>query len=224
MGRFPQKRAQRGSQKWLQRLVNAYPDLLNARIIQGAELAESTHITWLSPVATDDFAEYRDKAFLDLLTISLPKRNLKDFWPDRGPQWDALGRAEDGTVLLVEAKSHIPEIMSSLGAKFAKSEKLILSSLNETKEYLNGRSEGDWSSPFYQYANRIAHLYLLRVLNEIPSHLVFVYFLNDKEMGGPTTREEWFGAMRLVHSGLGIGRNRLEPFICNVFIDVRDLV
>ncbi len=47
--------------------------------------------------------------------------------------------------------------------------------------------------------------------------------LNDDAMGGPTRREEWDGAMRLLHAYLGIGRNRLEPFIYNVFIDVRDL-
>jgi len=77
--------------------------------------------------------------------------------------------------------------------------------------------------PFYQYANRIAHLYLLRVLNGIPAYLVFVYFLNDEIMGGPKTEEEWIGALKLLHAYLGIGRNKLGKFVIDVFIDVRDL-
>jgi hypothetical protein len=224
MGRFVGEQAQKGSQKWIQCLVNEHPTLINDRIIQSAKLPEDERIAWLSPLATDGHAEYRDQSFLDLLKITLPKRTLQNFWPERGPQWDALGRAEGGTVFLVEAKSHIPEIISHLGAKSEKSKEKILSSLNETKRYLNCPQKSDWSSPFYQYANRIAHLYLLRVLDDIPAYLVFVYFLNDKDMGGPATKEEWFGAIHLAHSCLGIGRNRLEQFICNVFIDVRDLI
>jgi hypothetical protein len=223
MGRFVAEQAQKGSQKWIQSLVNDHPTLLNDRIIQSAKLPEGEHIDWLSPLATDNHAEYRDQAFLDLLKIALPKRTLQDFWPERGPQWDALGRAEGGTVFFVEAKSHIPEIISHLGAKSEKSKDKILASLNETKRYLNSPQKSDWSSPFYQYANRIAHLYLLRVLNSVPAYLVFVYFLNDKDMGGPNSKEEWLGAIRLVHAYFGLGRNRLEPFILKVFCDVKDL-
>ena len=205
-------------------MVNDHPGLLSDRIIRGAELSENTHISWGSPLSTDDYAEYRDQAFLDLLGISLQKRTLKDFWPERGPQWDALGRTGDGTIFLVEAKSHIPELMSHLGAKSEKSAGQIRSSLNETREYLNSRSENDWSSPFYQYANRMAHLYLLRMLNGVPAYLVFVYFLNDKDMGGPSTKEEWLGAIRLLHAYLGLGRNRLKGFIIETFCDVNDLL
>ncbi len=42
---------------------------------------------------------------------------------------------------------------------------------------------------FYQYINRLAHLYLLRVLNKIPAYLVFVYFVND-HTHIPTSRQD----------------------------------
>jgi len=223
MGRFPQKPGAKGSLKWIQRLVNEHPDLLNDQIIQQAGLPKRMTIEWRSPLANDDYAEYRDQAFLELLDISLSKHSLEDFWPIRGPQWDALGKSEEGTIFLVEAKSHITELISHLGAKSRESTKQILANLQGVKQYLNSRSETDWSSPFYQYTNRIAHLYLLRVLNEVPSYLVFVCFLKDEEMKGPRTADEWQGALKLLHAYLGIGKNRLSKFIGHVFIDINDL-
>jgi len=88
---------------------------------------------------------------------------------------------------------------------------------------LNSTSEHDWASTFYQYTNRLAHLYLLRGLNEIPAYLIFVYFVNDKEMNGPQSIDEWFGAIKLLHSFLGIGRHTLSKYIANIFIDIGEI-
>src|SRR3954468_12280315 len=105
MARFPQQLCPKGSQRWIQLLANEAPDALNAAIGIGP-------ITWLSPVASDDYAEYRDDAFLERLDITLPVRGLSSWWPRGGPQWDALGRAESGEVVLVEAKAHLNELYS----------------------------------------------------------------------------------------------------------------
>ena len=82
-----------------------------------------------------------------------------------------------------------------------------------------GMGEIDWSCGFYQYVNRLAHLYLLRQ-NELPAHLLFVDFINDFEMKGPTTIHEWKGAIELLHSYLGIRRHKLKNFVADVFIDI----
>lgn len=193
MSRFPQGPAVKGSQKWIQKLVNGEPELLNAEIIRHLALSDEESITWLSPRAEDDFAEYRDQTFLDLLDLNLTNVPLSDFWPPGGPQWDALGKSESGKVYLVEAKSHIPEMVSGGTAAAGKSFKRIRESLDKTKTFLNSKPEHDWSSTFYQYTNRLAHLYLLRVLNGVPAYLVFVNFLNDKEMKGPKSIDEWAG-------------------------------
>ena len=76
----------------------------------------------------------------------------------------------------------------------------------------------DWSKQFYQYANRIAHAYLLNELNGIPAKLVFVYFIGDEDMKGPAARHEWETAVETVHGALGL--NTPPPFIRDVFIDV----
>jgi hypothetical protein len=52
------------------------------------------------------------QTFLDLLDIKLPNVSLSDFWLSRGPVWDGLGISDSGKIFLVEAKSHIAEVLS----------------------------------------------------------------------------------------------------------------
>lgn len=222
MARFPQPEANRGSQKWIQKLVNEKESLFNSHVGRSLRLSDGENIDWLSPLKSDEYAEYRDQAFLDKLKIRLEKTRLEQFWPARGPQWDALGKTSLGKVLLVEAKSHISELISSLQAESTESKTRIRRSLEVTKHALNCHANVDWSQRFYQYTNRLAHLYLLRE-NDVPAYLVFVYFLNDAEMKGPSTVLEWEGAEQLLHSYLGLGRNMLWKFITEVYIDVREL-
>ena len=220
MPRIDQVPAVKGSQKWIQVLVNEKPDLLNSLIRAQLDLPSAEEIHWHSPIAEDEFAEYQDQAFLDLLSIKLPKVSLSDFWPSRGPCWDGLGKSKTGEVFLVEAKSHIPEVLSPKTGAGVKSLRKIKRSLEETKTFLNSNSEHDWASTFYQYTNRMAHLYLLRALNKVPAYLVFVYFVNDKEMNGPQSIDEWNGALSLLKSYLGIKQHLLKKYIADIFIDV----
>jgi hypothetical protein len=209
--------------KWVQYVVNSRPDILNNGINNFLGCDNSQPIEWLSPKAGDDYLEYRDQAFLDLLCIKLSKIRLKDFWPKRGPQWDALGRIGDRAYFLVEANGHVSELLSSSQAKAPASKALINKSLEETKEYLKLNPYVDLSKGFYQYSNRLAHLYLLRKLNGIPAYLVFVYFIND-HTHIPTSKEEWKGALELMHILLGTHKHRLQKYVIDVFVDVEELM
>lgn len=110
------------------------------------------------------------------------------FWPQTGnvPNWDAIGRLESNSCveyLLVEAKAHVEELQSSCGA----SEKGGLGTIKEalkTTIKANGFTVDvkDWLSPFYQYANRLAHLHFL-LERSVPARLVFIYFCGD-DWGG----------------------------------------
>ena len=124
--------------------------------------------------------------------------------------------------MLVEAKANIPEIFSSpLGATDKNSISLIQNSLNETKEYLNSKSSAEWTKYFYQYCNRLAHLYFLRVKNKLDAYLIFIYFVGDISVEGPKTKEEWLGALKVIKLVLGINKkHRLSPYIIDLFIDV----
>jgi hypothetical protein len=54
--------------------------------------------------------------------------------------------------------------------------------------------------------------------------MVDVYFLNDLEMKGPKTAEEWKGAIRLVHRCLGLRERLLRKWMLYVFINVNELL
>jgi len=211
--------AKRGSQKWIQILVNEKPHVLNSHIARELDLSENDLIDWLSPLKPKGYAEYFDHACLEKLGVKLNRRPLKGFWPKNGPHWDALGKTTvSKKLLLVEAKSHINELISSVRASPA-SLKKIKESLDETRNFLNSKSAPDWTVGFYQYMNRLAHLYLFRQ-NDLQAYLVFVYFLNDVEMSGPATAEEWRAALDLLHAYLGLGRHKLQKYIVKIFIDV----
>jgi len=223
LGRFPQALGRKGSKKWIQKLINEKPEMLNFEIIRKLNLPRKEKIHWLSPLKDDEYAEYRDQEFLERLGVGLEIVTLADFWPGGGPQWDGLGRSSSGNLFLVEAKSHIDEMISTMQAKSKESRKKICDSLEKTKQFLNARPEVEWSSVFYQYANRLSHLYLLKQLNQLPAYLVFVYFINDLEMKGPKTIDEWKGAIKLLRSYMGIRRHKLQNFITELFIDVSGL-
>ncbi len=223
MTRFPQPQGQKGSLKWIQRLVNLAPEILNEQIRTCLALPNEEEIIWYSPIADDNYAEYRDQTFLDLLGIDLEHIPLKAFWPSRGPQWDGLGKSNQGNIFLVEAKAHIPEMNSPATQARGKSLQQIRASLGKTKEYLGSHPSIDWATSFYQFTNRLAHLYLLRVLNQLPAYLVFVYFVNDTEMDGPRSKDEWEGALRLLHTYLGLTRHRLSRYVLHLFVDTRNL-
>jgi len=64
MSRVRQKPATKGSQKWLQLLVNRAPHLFDYTLAGPLSLSGADKIEWLSPRADDGYAEYRDEAAL----------------------------------------------------------------------------------------------------------------------------------------------------------------
>ena len=85
----------------------------------------------------------------------------------------------------------------------------------------------DWSECLYQYANRLAHLYFLRELNQVDAALVFVYFVGDTTVCGqePVSREGWRTAIDLATHHLGIRGHSpwIRENVADVFIDVGNL-
>jgi len=220
--RVPQPEGTKGSLKWIQLLVNDHPAKLDAAISKKLQLS-NPNIQWLSPLKSDQYAEYRDGSFLDILGLGEFKDKLREFWPRNGPQWDALGRcSEEGPYFLVEAKANIPEIMSNLGAKSEHSIALIRKSLAETRKYLRCKDSQLWENGFYQYVNRLAHLYFLRNIGKVDAYLIFVYFLNDPTHI-PTSRQQWTGALELQKRLLGLKNHRLRRYVTEIFIDVKEL-
>jgi hypothetical protein len=108
-----QGKAKKGSQKWLQVLVNQHPKLINEHIARELKGDSAMDIEWLSPLERAHYAEYHDAGFINQLDITL-KKPMADFWPPHGPVWDGLARTTQGQVFLVEAKSH-PQYLILIG-------------------------------------------------------------------------------------------------------------
>lgn len=219
MTRIAQPLGNKGSLRWIQLAIAERWSSLEQPILEN--LPNATRIDWRSPIATDDFAEYRDGEFLDVIGLSHLRPALRDFWPDRGPQWDALGVTNQQHVILVEAKAHVREMCSPGTAAGPKSLAHISQALNACAEQLGARqARASWTEHFYQLANRIAHLHFLRSFG-VPAFLVLVNFINDQDMQGPSTQEAWEAAYQVAFHVMGLPkRNAMSPYILHVFPDV----
>ena len=219
--------ALRGSQRWLQLAVNRCPNVIDGAIAKTIGLERSEAIRWLSPLELDTFTEYRDNAFLERLGITPHHWRLEDFWPTRGPVWDGLARTSGGRYLIIEAKANIPEFDTNPTGATGASLRKIRKALDETRAFLKVNSKTDWSEHFYQYTNRLAHLYYLRELNKVDAALVFVYFVGDTTVPGvnPVSRGGWRAAIDLANHHLGIREHSpwIRDNVADVFIDVEDL-
>jgi hypothetical protein len=210
-----------GSQRWLQIAVNKKPQLLESALRRSGAIGQRSSVTWMSPLESDNFCEYRDKAAIAKAGIGNLKKPLEQFWPARGPVWDALGITTEQLPLFIEAKAHIPEAASPATKASAVSLKLIEQSLGEARRFYAPKAKAIWTNLFYQYANRLAHHYFLTHLNGLPSTLVFLYFVNADDMLGPVSEEEWHGAIRLIHAVLGLPKDLRSRGVFDAFLDVR---
>jgi hypothetical protein len=150
--------------------------------------------------------------------------SLVEFWPERGPVWDALATTSSGALLFVEAKAHVRELVSPPSKATPDSLNRIEQALLETRKFLAPGSRTDWSCSFYQYANRLAFLYFLRIKNDVNAHLIFVNFLGASDVDGPTSPEAWSAAYTILHAALGLPeRHPLLFSVHHVEIDVAKL-
>jgi hypothetical protein len=174
-------------------------------------------LEWLSPRRDDDWAEYRDADFLRRIGHPELTGALRDFWPRGGPQWDGLARDASGVIYLFEAKAHMGEMVSTCQAS-PKPRAQIETALNEAKVAFGAAPGADWLTGYYQYANRLTHLYFLRRAG-VNAWLVFLYFINDAEMQGPDSEEMWYCHLEVVHRQLGFPHRAFIPDVANVYID-----
>ncbi|MBY0530866.1 MAG: hypothetical protein K2P86_02740 [Xanthobacteraceae bacterium] len=210
-----------GSLKWIQKAVNNHSEFLYEQI--AAQSPTVGEIRWVSPVVGDDYAEYVDGAFLEKINCAHLTDALRSYWPSKGPNWDALALTEK-SVLLVEAKAHVPEMMSGPSqAKSPESVVLIERTLAETAVALHAKPKILWNGPFYQHANRLAHLRFLRQ-HGIDAKLVLCCFVGDEERKGCMTEEEWKVAIQLCDDLMGLPtRHLLSDHIIHIFPSVERL-
>ena len=135
-----------GSQKWLQVAIERRPKTLLSALRRCGAVERASSVEWRSPLREKEFKEYRDHAALTLAGVQPLRRPLDDFWPARGPVWDAIGVRSRGGALFLEAKAHIPETASPPSRASTASASLISRSLAEARR---------WYSPQPRRRNRL---------------------------------------------------------------------
>jgi hypothetical protein len=212
-----------GSQRWLQVAVTLAPELLHAAIADSGAIKPGERVEWTAPLISQGFAEPRDGEALRKAGIaSLPHRSLLDFWPRRGPVWDAV--AQVGTAsLFVEAKANVREAASPPSKASLASLAQIQAALQEARRFYAPDSAADWHGVFYQYANRLAHHYFLTQVNRLDSRLVFLYFLNAEDVRGPSSITEWEAVTKLIHAALGLPQELGHLGIHHAYLNVQAL-
>jgi hypothetical protein len=221
MSRVEQPPGARGSLKWIQRAVNMRPRLLDEPLL--AKLPKANAIEWLSPLASDKYAEYRDGDFLDRIGASELRPQLAAFWPQRDPQWDALARTDRGDILLVEAKAHIAEMLSPATQAGPQSLASIKASLDHVANALGVKAKSPWTDTFYQLANRLAHLWFLRQGGK-PAWLVLANFVGDADVHGPQSPREWEAAYLIAGHVMGLPKQHaLARWVLHIYPSVSDL-
>lgn len=187
------------------------------------DLSCNEEIEWLSPLADDAYAEYRDEAFLDRLGIVNASSSLRSFWPNKGPQWDGLARTKSGMYILVEAKAYADEAKSTCTATASASLRKIAESLAKTQAHFGVSKEICWQHPYYQYANRLAHLYFLRHVCRLDAFLLFLNFADAPDVSKPCSEDQWKLASISIEQTLGLTTGIKREGIATVVWSVRDM-
>lgn len=220
--RVEQRSGTKGSLMWIQRLISDHANLLEESLRSVGALGTNVVVDWVSPRRADGWAEYRDAAFLDQLRLGHLRDELRAYWPAMGPQWDALGRTSEGSVILVEAKAHVGELVSRCEAASPASLAKLEEAFDATRKALEATKSDEWMTRYYQYANRLAHLHFLRA-HGVDAQLALVCFVNDSEMPGPNGRADFEHAVREVRRSLGIPEGHTSSHVFDVFMDVASL-
>ncbi len=207
MPRRPRPQQTTRSEHWMRVAANEKVEPFNAKVSDTFGWNKNEQIEWLSPIASDEYAEYYDQAFLDRLRLSDLEVPLHEFWPKSGARWDGLARTESGKVILVEAKAYIEEAVDYRSQAGPASMERIRAALGDAKKAFRATEAASWEVPYYQYSNRLAHLHYLCAMNSIDAYLLFLYFADAPDVPAPCSEAEWKGAIRLVEKSLGLGKH-----------------
>ena len=222
-----------GSEWHLLRYLGYHRALLPQKV---SEALGAESVVWLDfPFSENGMPLQDDREFkgLEFLTDARILEKWTYFWPQSGnaQNWDAVGRAiVEGKEawVLVEAKAHAEEVKSRCGATSPRSRAQIMGVLAEVREYLGATRQPleHWLEPYYQFANRLAVLYLLE-REGIAAHLVNLYFYGERERVGwqcPQNASEWEEVIRDEEAWLGLGDGSgLMERVHHVFLAVNPL-
>ena len=203
----------KGSKRYMQDAVADRPNELGLAIGEALPALQAQRLTWVSPLPELRYKELKDGTFLEAVGHRAHRDSLREFWPSRGPTWDALATFDvgGGGVVLVEAKAHVGETPTPdvSGAADPRSVALIASAMEKTRRHMGvSAASPRWTNHHYQVANRLAHLYWLNEVCGVPTWLVFLGFTDSRGWlgwpGNPLSPSGWRAQVAGWMSNLGL--------------------
>lgn len=172
-------------------------------------------ITWISPLESEHFQEFQ------LHQLPIEKQRILgienfdwSFWATTNqPHWDAIGIAQDGTIVLLEAKAHVEEIEGpGCKAISEESKERIKKAIVEVMG-----NNPIWLKKYYQTANR--YVFLDKMLKAgKKTCLVFLNFINDVSYK-PEPQNVWDEYLSEMHKNYPTPKS-LEPYTKYIFMDL----
>jgi hypothetical protein len=216
----------KGSKRHICWYVNEAPALLNGTLFSASSMlahAAAADPVWLSPLADEGYEEYWNERFLerlDLLDEHL--ESFRAFWPfkpwangkvnPRGtPHWDALARVPLASgrpgAIMIEAKAHRGELMKPNDR--SKADDQSLAKIRTSFAEVRGFYEIDdavpaWETRYYQFCNRLAHLWWMNERAEVPTWLVYVLIVDDPAWRDGMTAPQWNDAFEMIRREVGL--------------------
>jgi len=219
-----------GSEFHLLRWLGRHRNDLNKRV---KDLLNITNITWLD-FNFDKTKDIPDKELIGLEFLKKDELNYENVlkiwkkeWPQSGNSmnWDLVGYTIQNNIktwLLIEAKAHLNELKQDCGASSSISIEKIKTALSNAAKN-NGiviSEDKPWTKKFYQFANRIYVLDLLK-RNGINAKLINLYFVGDmisNNRKSPKSRNEWQSKIKEMKDYLSVNTNNLE--IYELFLNI----
>lgn len=150
----------------------------------------------------------------------------KKYWScgSNGLNWDAVGKMDNGTYILIEAKANIIELHSSIGGNEWSQGKNTSKIQKFLTKYKIETTARDFIENNYQLANRLVALnYLLQ--RGYKAKLVYVLFANgyslNTEENKSVSEEEWSDIMNYEFTKLGIKGTKVKKLINVCIIDCK---
>jgi hypothetical protein len=233
--------AMKGSKRHVCWYVNEAPDLLNAALFSASPslvAAASAEPKWVSPLAGDAYEEFWNERFLQRLNLLDDHlESFREFWPfkpwvngkvsPRGtPHWDALAQVPLGGdrwgAVMVEAKAHRGELVKPNDRSKADARSLdrIRESFAKVRDYYGvAKTIPPWESRYYQFCNRLAHLWWMNERAKVTTWLVWMLIVDDPVWRDRMTAPQWYDAFQTIKSEVGLpAQHRLTDRINVVYL------
>jgi hypothetical protein len=214
--------------RWMGRHRNGFDNHIK-------NLLQVDNISWLD-FEFDAGAMIPDKELIGLSFLGRDSQfdnvisKWRDEWPQRGNSmnWDLVGYTENSnerTWIFIEAKAHLGELEQSSNAS-NESLKKINKALTKAAENngINMIDKNPWTKKYYQLANRIYILDLLKRCS-IKAKLINIYFigdLNSRSRKSPQDKETWQSKIDEMKEYLNIKDNKSFE-VLDLFLDVDKL-